>query len=107
MIPPTGPARTRRASPARSQFAMEMLLTALAIVAALLSLRLLFRLLSVPTRVWSGEVLYALTDPLVAPLAMIPGGGRPVVGQASLADITAVALVMAIPLFVLSRPKRT
>lgn len=83
-----------------------MALTGLAVVAALLALRLLFRLLSVPTRVWSGEVLYALTDPLVAPLALIPGGGRPIAGMASLADITTAALVFAVPLFMLSRPKR-
>ena len=102
---PAGPPR-RRPSALRSQPAIDAGITILAVAAALLLLRVLFRLLSIPDRVWSGEVLYAITGPLVLPFASLPGGNRIMAGQATLADITTAALVVVVPWFMLSRPPR-
>jgi hypothetical protein len=96
----------RRSAPVRSQALLDAGLTMLAIVAALLLLRLLFRLIAIPGRVWSGETLYAITDPLVLPLALLPGGDRVMFGSATLADMTAAALILIVPAFWLSRPRR-
>ncbi|MGI9252696.1 MAG: hypothetical protein ACR2J8_03045 [Thermomicrobiales bacterium] len=93
----------RRSRSGRSLPLLESSITLLGIASALLLLRLLFRLLSIPNRVWSGQTLYAITDPLVLPFALLPSGDRPVIASATLADITAAALVFIIPWFLLSR----
>jgi uncharacterized protein YggT (Ycf19 family) len=103
MIGPPARPRRPRSTTANSQSTLELALTVLGILAALLLLRALFRLASVPDRVWSGQTLYALTDPFVLPLELIPGGSRIIAGDATLAEITVAALVFLIPAFLLSR----
>lgn len=102
MIPPPRPPR-RATDVARSHAAAELGLTAVAIVSALLVLRVLFAATGVSERVLAGSVIYGATAPLVLPLEKIPAGARPFLGGASLADVTAAVLVLTIPLFVISR----
>lgn len=102
MTPPSRlPHRQRQAL--RAQLAAEIGLTLLAVAAALLVLRVAFKLAEIGPRVWSGAALYRLTEPLVLPLALLPGGARPILGAASLADITAAVSAIVVPLFLLSR----
>lgn len=75
----------------------------MAIVAALLLLRVLFAATGVSERVLAGAVVYGASGTIVLPLEMIPAGARPFIGGATLADVTAAALVLTIPLFVTSR----
>ncbi len=102
MISPPRPTR-RPTSVARSRAAADLGLTALAIVAALLVLRVLFAATGVSERVLAGAVVYGVSGPIVLPLEMIPAGSRPFIGGATLADVTAAVLVLTIPLFVISR----
>lgn len=81
----------RRPIDVRSQLALELALLALAVVTAALLLRVLFRSLRIGERIWSGSVVYRLTDPLVWPLARLPGAERPVIGDATLPDLTTLA----------------
>lgn len=102
MIPP--PRTPRRATDVtRSRAAAELGLTAVAIVAALLIMRVLFAATGVSERVIAGAVVYGASAPLVLPLEMIPAGSRPFVGGATLADVTAAVLVLTVPLFLVSR----
>lgn len=96
----------RRSAPVGSQTLFDAGLTILAIAAALLLLRVLYRLLAIPGRVWSGDTLYTLTNPLVLPLSLLPGGSRVMLGDATLADITTAALIVIVPAFWLSRTRR-
>ena len=91
----------------RSQLAFEVALTAYALVAAALLLRLVLLLIAVAPRVWSASIVYALTDPIVWPLGLFPGAGRELVGLATLPDLTAVAIVALIPLAMLARSRPT
>lgn len=89
----------------RSQLALEVALTAYALVGAALVVRLALRLLGVPARVWAGESVYALTDPLVWPLQRLPGGTGELLGTATLADLTAVAIVALVPIALMARDR--
>lgn len=95
----------RKVQVRRSQLALEVALTAYALVGAALIVRLALRLLNVPPQVWTGERVYALTEPLLWPLRRVPGGAGNVLGAATLADVTAVAIVALIPLALLLRDR--
>lgn len=102
MIPQPRPAR-RATVVARSHAAAELGLSAVAILSALLLLRVLFAATGVSDRVLAGAVMYGATAPLVLPLEKIPAGARPFLGGATLADVTTAVLVLTIPLFLISR----
>ncbi len=101
ITPPRSPRRPTTV--ARSRAAAELGLTVVAIVAALLLLRVLFAATGVSERVLAGAVVYGASGPIVLPLEMIPAGARPFIGGATLADVTAAVLVLTIPLFIISR----
>lgn len=88
----------RNAQVVRSQFALELMLSAIALAGGLVVLRLVFKLLSVPNRVWTGSVVYSVTDRLVWPLTLLPGSDRAVLAEASLTEVTAVAIFLMLPL---------
>ncbi|HYO30358.1 MAG TPA: hypothetical protein VER37_07230 [Thermomicrobiales bacterium] len=90
----------------RSQLALELALSALAVVAGLALLRAVIHAIGIAEQTWTASFLDAATDPLVRPLQLIPGGSRSVVGQASLADLTTAVLLLVVPAFFLSRPPR-
>ncbi len=98
--------RRRNSQILRSQVALELALTVLAVAAALALLRTLLLIGGVDDRTWSGSLLAAATQPLVLPLQLLPGGSREVVGSASLADLTTAVLLLVLPVFILSRPAR-
>ena len=87
----------------RSQLALEVALSAYALVAAALILRVGFLTLGVSGRVWAGAVIYRLTDPVVWPLTLLPSGRQIIVGNLSLPDLTAVGLVALVPLALVAR----
>lgn len=95
----------RKVQVLRSQLALEVALTAYALVGAALVVRLALLVLQIPDRVWIGETVYAVTAPLVWPLTRLPGGATRLVGSATLADITALALVALVPVVLLARDR--
>lgn len=95
----------RRVQVLRSQLALEVALTVYALIGAALIVRLALRLLNVPARVWAGESVYAVTDPLLWPLQRLPGGDRGLLGAATLADVTGVAIVALVPLALIVRDR--
>jgi hypothetical protein len=95
-----GPPRLNRrnAQVIRSQFALELVLSAVALAGAFVVLRLVFKVLSVSERVWTGGLVYTVSDRLVWPLTLLPGSRRAVWGEATLAELTAVAIAVMLPL---------
>jgi hypothetical protein len=74
-----------------------------ALAAAFVVLRLVFKVVGVPARVWTGSLVYTVSDRLVWPLTLLPGSGRTVWGEATLTEFTAVALVMMAPVLFAAR----
>lgn len=81
-----------------SQIALEVIVNLYAAFAVLFVARGVLLIGAVDGRVWTGRFIYRFTDPLVAPIRMLPGADRVFVGQLSLADLTLLAVVVLIPL---------
>lgn len=104
MIEPVGLRRAAsRAS--RSTTAVELALNVFAAAGALLVVRLLLLILDVSARVWAGMTVYRITNPMVRPIEFIPGAQRHVIGAASLADVTAIAILLMVPLWLIARSR--
>lgn len=79
---------------ARSQLAMELLLTAFAAVAALIVLRTLLVVLNVSERIWIGRFVFGLTRPVTDLLDLVPGAQRIVYGRLNVVDVTLLAVLV-------------
>ena len=99
------PSRLPRRGPQlrRPQVAIEVTLTLYALLGAALMLRFVFLAIGVDDQVWAGATIYGLTDRLVWPLTLLPGADRPLLGDAALPDLTAVAAVALVPIAFLAR----
>jgi len=97
--------RPRRgdAQEVRSQVMLELCLNLYALIGALLVARFLLLALGVGSRVWVGRAVYRFTDPLLMPFKLLPGAATPMIGAATLADLTLVAVVVLVPLGLLAR----
>lgn len=90
--------RRRRMEPGRSQLATELLLTAFAMVGAVIVLRTVLVVLEISERIWIGEFVYGLTKPVTDVLAFIPGAERTLYARLTTVDVTLLGLLL---LFVL------
>ncbi|HET7093071.1 MAG TPA: hypothetical protein VFI22_06330, partial [Thermomicrobiales bacterium] len=72
-----------------------------------LLLRLLLRLVGVDPRAWSRATVDHLTTPFVWPLALLPGGRRPLLGDATLPDLTVIAVCLLLLLVIGSSRRRS
>jgi len=90
----------------RSQVAIEVVLTAYAIVAALLVARLVVHMLAIPRWIWTRSTIDAATQMLILPLTLLPGASGTIVGDATLPDFTAVGTMALVPLVLIARSHR-
>ncbi|CAA9567134.1 MAG: hypothetical protein AVDCRST_MAG49-3224 [uncultured Thermomicrobiales bacterium] len=90
----------------RSRAALELALNVYAAIATAVIVRLVLLALAVDDRIWLGSRVYALTAPLVAPFALLPGGGRVLVAAITLADLTLAAVMLLVPLWLVARHVR-
>jgi len=102
MIEPPHLDRGNGSGGGRSQLALELFLNAYAGVAALLIARCLMKIETISPRVWTGRTVYRLTDPLLTPLNLLPGADHRLIGGATLADLTALFLLLVIPLWLIT-----
>jgi hypothetical protein len=105
MIPLQPSRRTSRM--VQPQVAVELLLTAFALIFAALLLRLLLRLIAAGEQAWTRATIDHLTAPFVWPLVQLPGARHPLVGQATLPDFTVVAICLLILLALGSGRRRS
>lgn len=96
MMPPLPPAGAGQGT--SSQIALEVVVNLYAAFAVLFVARGVLLVGSVDGRVWIGRTIYRFTDPIVAPLRLLPGADRTFIGQYSLADLTLLAVITLIPL---------
>lgn len=99
------PYRIERRGPEvlRSQLALEVGLALYAALSALLLIRVTFLFTGIGGLNGAGRVVFAASDPLLAPFGLIPAAQRPLLGSATLGDLTALGLVVLIPLTLLMR----
>ncbi|HET9659385.1 MAG TPA: hypothetical protein VFP05_03580 [Thermomicrobiales bacterium] len=98
--------RINRLQPVGSQLAVELALTAYAVVAGLIIIRALLLSVGISGSLWVGSFIYGITDPLASILKLVPGGDFRIINRLALADLTLVAAVVAFPLFLLARGPR-
>ena len=95
---------SRRATQvARSQLAARLALGVYAGVCAIVLLRCAILVLEFPETVWSTDAILAISKPVALPFTIVGPANRAVIGSATLADLTALLLVLAIPLPLLGR----
>lgn len=93
----------RSARVARSQLATRLGLALYAGVTSVVALRCLVLFFSMPTSVSSVSTILSITNPIVLPFRLLPVAERAVLGSATLADLTVVLILVALPLPFLGR----
>ena len=93
----------RSARVARSQLATRLGLALYAGLTTMVAMRCLVLFLSLPTSVSSVSTILALSEPIVLPFRFLPVAERTMLGSATLADLTAVLILVALPLPFLGR----
>ena len=95
----------RSARVARSQLATRLGLAVYAVLTTLMAMRCLVLFFSMPASVSSVSMILAISSPIVLPFRLLPVAERTVLGSATLADLTAVLILLALPLpFLGKRP---
>ena len=98
-------ASRRSARVARSQLATRLGLAVYAVLTTLMAMRCLVLFFSMPASVSSVSMILAISSPIVLPFRLLPVAERAVLGSATLADLTAVLILLALPLpFLGKRP---
>jgi len=88
---------------ARSQLAGRLALAVYGALGAAAILRCPVLVLGFPESVWSVGPILSLSSALKKPLTIVPPASRVVAGSATLADLTATLLLLALPLALLGR----
>lgn len=91
---------------ARSQLAVRLGIAVYAALCAAAVLRCAVLILALPASVSSVATLLSLSAPIINPLTVVPPAQRIVVGAATLSDLTATLLLLALPLALLGRRQR-
>ena len=66
-------------------------------------IRSLLLSIGISDNLWVGGVIYSVTDPFAAILKILPGGDVELVGRLTLADLTLLAGVIAVPAAIVAR----
>jgi hypothetical protein len=88
---------------ARSQLAVRLGIAVYAALCAAIALRCAILVFAFPETVGTVRSILSTSSPLVAPLAMAPGADRIVVGSATLTDLTAALVLLAVPFALIGR----
>lgn len=91
---------------ARSQLAVRLGLAVYAALCAAILLRLAVLVMQFPDTVWTVRAILAVSAPIVLPFRLASGAHRVLLGDASLADFTALAVLLAIPLLLVGRRRQ-
>jgi len=86
----------------RTRALFEIGLWAYAVISALIVARIIILAFNVEGNVWVVEFIDGLTGLFVWPLQRLPGGDSRVAGELTLSDLTLVAFVLVVPLFLIA-----
>ena len=102
-----GRSSRRAAHIARSQLAVRLGIAVYAAVCCAVILRCMVLTLALPASVASVGTILSISSPAIVPLAVVPPASRVVVGAVTLSDLTAMLLLLALPLALVGRRQRT
>jgi hypothetical protein len=91
---------------ARSQLAVRLGIAVYALLCASITLRCAVLVFAFPETVATVTSILSASSLLVAPLAYAPAADRSVIGSATLSDLTAALVLLAVPLALLGRRSR-
>ncbi len=74
-----------------------------ALVASFVVIRTLLLSVGIAGNLWVGSVIYGFTDPIANVLKLVPGGEFGLAGRMTLADLTMLAMVVAVPAVIVAR----
>lgn len=97
----------RSARVARSQLAARLALALYAVLTTVMAMRCLVLFFSMPASVSSVSTILAISSPIILPFRLLPVAERAILGSATLADLTAVLILLALPLPFLGRRPHT
>lgn len=97
----------RSARVARSQLATRLGLALYAALTTLVALRCLVLFAALPASVSSVSTILSVSSPIILPFRLLPVAERAVLGSATLADLTVVLILLALPLPFLGRRPHT
>jgi hypothetical protein len=81
----------------------QMGIAVYSIIAAFVIVRTLLLSVGIADNLWVGSVIYGVTDPVISILELAPGGDFELVGRMTLADLTMLAVVIAVPAIIVAR----
>lgn len=101
--------RTSRhaAQVARSQLAVRLGLAVYSAFCAAILLRTAVLVFQFPETVWTARLILMVSSPIALPFRLVPAANRTVLGDATLADVTALLVLFAIPLLLIGRRNRS
>lgn len=91
---------------ARSQLAVRLGIAVYAALCCAVVLRCAVLTLALPATVWSVGTILSVSSPVIMPLTVVPAASRVVVGAVTLSDLTAMLLLLALPLALVGRRQR-
>jgi hypothetical protein len=91
---------------ARSQLAVRLGIAVYAALCCAVALRCAVLALGLPASVWSIDAILSVSSPIVLPLTVVPSANRVLVGAVTLSDLTAMLLLLALPLALVGRRQR-
>ncbi len=97
----------RAAQVARSQLAVRLGLAIYSSLCAAILLRTAILIFQFPDTVWTARWIVLASYPIVLPFRLVPAANRAVLGGATLADVTALLVLFAIPLLLIGRRSRS
>ncbi len=73
------------------------------LIASFIIIRSLLLSIGIADNLWVGSVIYGFTDPVADLLKLVPGGDFEIVGRLTVADLTMLAAVIAVPAAIVAR----
>ncbi|MEZ4500196.1 MAG: hypothetical protein R2839_08990 [Thermomicrobiales bacterium] len=95
--------RRSRSGGSGQRLLVQMGIGLYALGAAFIIVRSLLLSIGIADSLWVGGVIYGFTDPFAAVLKFLPGGDFETIGRLTLADVTLLAGVVAVPAAIVAR----
>jgi hypothetical protein len=99
-------ASRQAAQVARSQLAVRLGLAVYTALCTAVVLRSAVLVLQFPETVWTVRLILATSAPIVLPFRIAPAANHHLLGNATLAEVTALLVLLAIPLLLIGRGRR-
>ncbi|MCC6944810.1 MAG: hypothetical protein IT335_09565 [Thermomicrobiales bacterium] len=103
MSSPGSQLRRNPAGGSGARLLAQMGIALYALFASFIIIRSLLLSIGIADNLWVGGVIYGITDPFAAVLKIFPGGDFELVGRLTLADLTLLAGIVAVPAAIVAR----